>query len=61
MKKLLQINMRKDRKRKKRFFHEQNIIFLAVVTGSLNVNHLDFTLLFKTEVVGQIRVLLHQH
>lgn len=61
MKKLLQINMRKDRKRKKRFFHEQNIIFLTVVTGSLNVNHLDFTLLFKTEVVGQMRVLLHQH
>lgn len=61
MKKLLQIIMRKDRKRKRRLFHEQNIILLTVVTGSLNVNHLDFTLLFKTEVVGQIRVLLHQH
>lgn len=54
MKKLLQINMRKDRKRKKRFFGEQNIILLTVVTESLNVNHLDFTLLFKTEVAGQV-------
>lgn len=54
MKKLLQINMRKDRKRKKRFFGEQNILFLPVVMESLNVNHLDFTLLFKIQVVGQV-------
>jgi len=54
MKKLLQINMRKDRKRKEWFFGEQSIILLTVVMESLNVNHLEFTLLFRTEVVGQV-------
>lgn len=52
MKKLLQINMSKDRKRRKKLIGDQNIIFQ--LSQSLNVNHFDFPLLFKTQMVGQV-------